>query len=388
MFSRRQLVSVFAAGLLTSLTPSHAAEATMVITCYSMSIVPATADFGGEQIRLSFTNEEADTINNEWFLSGGTSEVSSILVLELPNLPNLPARQMSAPASLRIPNSGDLDVNVLTDFFEVSKPVTTSQTTGEFSFDDGMDVYPGTLKATWARDAGATTGSCKLQVSVPDLGLVNVTFNHTFEILQFKGPITYGVTGTNVNATVDLQRLGGPGSFSGPWPLYQFDRVELGWREAPWNGPSGQKFKVLESFAIEDTPLTLARAGLQKSDFFLGAFFFDDGDPTTPFPDEYDLWEILIVDTNDADGDNIPDLSDEPGSVVTPEQPILKVRVEGGRLKLQIQGKTGQTVALEQRTNLETGAWAPGQSMTLTADSQEFDLGVPAASVFFIRAKL
>jgi hypothetical protein len=333
-------------------------------------------------MHLAFTNDAADEINNEWFLSGGTSEISSLLIL------NFGDTEATAYATLRIPNSGDLDINVLTDFFEVSKPVLSAETSGEFTFDDGMDVYPGTLVATWNREANAASGTCKLEVSVPDFGLINTTFTHTFEILQFKGPITYTVTGTNVNASVKLQRQGAPGEFSGTWPLYQYSRAELGWKTSDWSGPGGQKFQVLANDALADSPFSLLRAGNRTSDFYLGSFFFDDGNPTTPFTDEYDLWEIVVIDTNDTNGNEIPDLSDVPGSIVDGPAPILTVRIVNDRLQLKVEGKAGQSVTLEQRSTLTSGAWTTAQTLTLTSDTQEFDLGSPAASQFFIRAKL
>lgn len=359
-----------------------ATEATMVMTCYSLSMPGASTKVGNENLNLAFTNELADDINNEWFLSGGTSEISSLLVLKLGDT------QTTANATLRIPNSGDLDVNLLTDFFEVSKPVNTAQTTGEFELDDGVDVYPGTLKATWNRPADSAFGTCKIQLSIPDFGLINVAFDHTFEILQFKGPITYTVTGTNVDASVKVLRQGASGEFSGPWPLYQYSRAELGWKSTDWTGPGGYKFQVLANDALSDTPFSLLRAGNRTSDFYLGAFFLDDGNPTTPFTDEYDLWEVVVIDANDSNSNDIPDLSDIPATGPIGNPPVLSARIVGDRLHLIIEGKAGQSVTLEQRTTLGPGSWATAQTLVLTTDTQEFDLGVPAATVFFIRAKL
>lgn len=354
----------------------------MVMTCYSLSMPAASTTVGAEDLKLEFTNEAADEINNEWFLGGGTSEISSLLVFTFGET------QASAYATLRIPNAGDLDFNLLTDFFEVAKSVENAQTTGEFELDDGMDVYPGTLKASWNRAADSASGTCKIQLSIPDFGLINATFNHTFEILQFKGPITYSVTGTNVDASVKLLRQGASGEFEGPWPLYQYSRAELGWKAADWSGPGGFQFQVLANDALADVPFSLLRAGNRTSDLYLGAFFLDDGDPTTPFTDEYDLWEVVIIDPNDSNSNDIPDLSDIPVNVVPGDPPKLSVRMVGDRLQLKIEGKTGQSVTLEQRTTLGAGAWTTAQTVVLTADVQEFDLGIPAATVFFIRAKL
>lgn len=378
----RQLLAL---GSTLMATPLMATEATLYITCYSMPMAPATTTSQGAEFTLSFTNPDADDINGEWFLSGGTSEISSMLVLDTPfgqlTTPH------DEPCTLTIPNNGDTDVNVLTDFFEVSKSVDNATTTGQFAFDNGADVFPGTLKATWNRAAGSSSGTCNLQLSVPDFGLINVKFAHNFEILQYKGTLNYTVSGTNVASTVSLKREGGTSEFTGPWPLYQFSRSSLGWKDAPWIGPGGTRFDVLASDAIPDFPFSLDRAGLAKSDFYLGAFFFADGNPSTPFPDEYDLWEIVVVDANDSDGDNIPDLSDEPASVVPPTPVSLAVRMDSGHLKLVVTGKAGQSVQLEQQLSLSTAGWIPGQKLTLATDTQEFDLGTPAADVFFVRAR-
>lgn len=384
MLFQRGFASLSVLSLLSIALPesTHATEATVYLTCYSLNMQGAQAEYGGETLTLRFTNDQSDEVNNEWFLSGGTTEITSLLVLDFQG------SQLSAPVALRIPSSGDENLNLLTDFYEVSRPVTAQQTTGEFQLDDGADVYPGTIKATWNRDANVATGTVKLQMSIPDFGILNVPFTHSFEILQFKGPLTYAVTSTNVNASVDLKREGADGSFKGPWPFYQYSRAELGWTDADWTGPGGLKFELLASDAIADTPFSLLRAGNSTSDLYLGAFFFADGDPTTAFPDEYDLWEIVVVDPNDSNGNNIPDLSDVPAGNPAGDPPLLAVRMDGGRLKLRITGKQGQVVTLEQRSAAGTGAWSPGQALTLTADTQEFDLGTPAASTFFIRGRL
>lgn len=377
-----RLLPSLAAAAAVSLAAVEAKEATMYVTCYSFSMPPATATVFGDQMKLSFTNPDSDEINDEWFLSGGTSEVSSVLVLDTAQ------GQLSAACTLRVPNSGDLDNNLLTDFFEVSKPVTAGSTTGEFTFDNGMEVFPGTLKATWNRAAGANAGTCQLQVSVPDFGIVNAKFNHAFEILQYKGTLGYTVAGTNVASTVQLKREGGATEFKGPFPMRQVSESELVWDATEWIGPGDAHFPILASDAIPDVPLTLDRAGLRTSDFYLGAFFFEDGNPATPFPDEYDLWEIVVIDRNDSDGDENPDLSDSASVVDPGPPPAFAVRTENGKLFLKVTGKAGQSVTLEQRTSLASGDWVPGQTVKLVSDVQEFDLGTPASPVFFVRGRL
>ena len=60
----------------------------------------------------------------------------------------------------------------------------------------------------------------------------------------------------------------------------------------------------------------------RNGNIYSAVIMFADGETITSWPD-YQKWLITIEDTNDLDGDGIPDLSDPPESKVMPWIPLL-----------------------------------------------------------------
>ncbi len=345
----------------------------MIFFSLSVRLVPATVRQAGFDYRLSVSTTDDDLVNDELHVSPDDSPRTYIsnMLLQLPPDPLFPNKTniFGARLDLDVPDPGDANHNGISDLFEVSRAVAPITTEGEITHDDGQKVISGTVSTTWSKVANSTTGLCVLQLKIADLAL-DLTFNHTFEIFDYRGALTYKNIGTNVDATVSLQRQGAAGSFSGPLRLSIVDRDELTYQSDLWTGPGGLTYSVLGT-ADSGADFTVLRGGLNTNYFAL--LYFADGNPATPFADEYDLWQFDIRDGNDGDGDGFADFSDPPISV-PPAAPIASLRIEGGVLKMTITAKAGQKVLVEQKLSLEAPVWESIFTRTLFTDSEDVDL--------------
>ncbi|HRI15597.1 MAG TPA: hypothetical protein PLX89_21585, partial [Verrucomicrobiota bacterium] len=319
-------ISLCLAAALTALS-SLANDADMTIACQSIRVSPATAvDLTEFSYAIAYsTDVDAEgnivSFNDEWFASNGT--IGYMTAMQLDSL-DLEFGYLGI-LEVDIPMSGDENLNFITDFFEVDHAVSASTT--------GTITIEGTtrdVEATWSRAAGQTTGNVNISFSSPSHQIAGLSFDSTFEIYQYQGKLTYtpaSEIGGIVAATVDLTRVGGDTKFTGPMPMKVLDPATLDRQTTDWKGPNDEIYSVLGSMDIDGVPLPLDRLVLSRP-WYGGSFFFLDGVPSTDFQDEYDLWDVFIVDSNDTDKDGIPDLSD-PGTVIPTEPPTLSIAPNG-----------------------------------------------------------
>lgn len=370
MKSLRLLVAVLCTGCL----PVFANEASMSIANLSIRTQATTAsDVTGAAFRMEFTSDVTEALepisfNGEWYLTSGTVGYESIFQIE-----NLETGEMETGIlSIEIPSAGDANLNYLTDFFEVDRPVQQKLTADLLVGDAAVPV-----SAVWNRQAGEATGTVQLSISgYPQSAIGELLFDVPFEVFEYRGTLTYTpptAVGTPIEASINLARVGVPDErFAGPYPLRLAADGTLIRQATRWAGPGGIDFDVLGSFDIEDVPFVLSR--IPRRPRYLGSFFLVDGDPTTPFPDEYDVFDVFIADPNDTDHDGLPDLTDPadiPPPVVTPE---VRLQVADGNLLLEVKAKAGVRVSIENRPSLSTGEWTAVQSFTLANDSESLAL--------------
>ena len=118
----------------------------------------------------------------------------------------------------------------------------------------------------------------------------------------------------------------------------------------------------------------------------MGLVILADGDPSTPFADEYDYFDVVIRDPNDADGDGIPDLSDVPGAVVA--RPGITMRVEGGRVRATVTGTAGARCWVERADAIGGNVWTKAAEVLVgAAGSVEVDLGAATGESAWFRAR-
>ncbi|MSU34184.1 MAG: hypothetical protein EXS36_03550 [Pedosphaera sp.] len=350
----------------------------------SVKVSPGTVKQLGQTSTLSFTVDPA-RINDEFTVSPTSPALyTTVMILDVPSF----LEPLKATLNIGVPDSGDINLNALPDFFEVPRALASATTSGEFRLDNGMEITEGTVSAIWSRPADSTTGTVKIQVNVNGLGSLG-TFTHTFEIFEYHGALTYTNAGTNVVASMALERMGGSGTFEGPFNFSNIDANELSFAPSQWKGPGNLNFNVLGSYelGVKD-PLTLLRGGLVTN--YFGAFFFADGDPATPFEDEYDLWVLQIHDGNDTDKDGLPDLSDPvEGTGPPPKGPLLSLAVSSnGIARLTLTGTAGQKVLVERSETMSSSMWQGVQTATLGVEPITLEFPASTAPSVFWRARV
>jgi hypothetical protein len=121
------------------------------------------------------------------------------------------------------------------------------------------------------------------------------------------------------------------------------------------------------------------------STVYSGFIFLSDGEPATPSQD-YQAWVLAFRDTNDANTNEIPDLTD-PEQTSIPTAPILSLSLDASHLKLSIAGTTGATYDLEQSLTLSAASWEKTRSVTLTNSTQIVDVGAALNATMFYRLR-
>jgi len=120
---------------------------------------------------------------------------------------------------------------------------------------------------------------------------------------------------------------------------------------------------------------------------YFGYVDFEDGDPNTPDDPDYLTWFLSIDDTNDSDGDGIPDFSDDVAST-SASAPLLILSPGSTNLMLNVTGTVGRTHEVQRNFLLDQTNWATVLSFSLTNSPQSVVLPLPtnAASFWRVRA--
>ncbi len=335
----------------------QANEATMNLVCQSFVVRPAQAvpdPSGGNAVDCigEFTTDINDvgefrSNNGEWFPYNGTLGYTSTIRLRSVEL----GLEWIGVIEVDIPKAGDLNLNFITDFLEADQAVSA---TTEGSVDLGLGPKP--VVAQWSRRAGFAEGTLTLRIPSPFEAGTKLEFRHPFEVLHYRGSLAYtpaSVGTTRVEAQVQLQRVGGQGHFAGPMPLLIRDARTLERVNTHWISAGAVDFEVLGSKEVEGVELFLDR--IANRPWYAGSLFLLDGQPATPFQEEFDAWDVFVVDTNDANANGIPDLSD-PQSVV-PTAPTVSLSGSPGALRLTVTGEAGRAVRVEWSPSLSSPTW-------------------------------
>ena len=192
-----------------------------------------------------------------------------------------------------------------------------------------MDTDDGTVMATWSRAAGSKTGACRVVLRSTTLGQV-ADFTNAFELLEYTGPLTYTPGSNKVSGAVQFtQTQSSSSTLTGPIQLTRSptNRLnELQFASGRWTNAVGRTLSYLSG--------VLQRVSMSSSNYF-GSLAFLDGDLATADEDYFD-WILSIRDTNDVNGNGIPDLSDDPSGGAVPV--FMRPRIEAGQIVLEWQG--------------------------------------------------
>lgn len=277
---------------------------------------------------------------------------------------------------LDVPDDTDANQNGFSDFFE-TRQAASGTTSGTFTT---AAQDSGTVVATWSREAGAKDGNCDLRLRSQMFGDLG-TFRHTFELLEYKGPLTYTRTTNRVNGLVDLKQTGAPDNLlAGPMNFTRsatnrFNKLDL--QPGIWINALSQSLEYDEDIFQRDVGL--------KTNYW-GFVDFVDGDPSTTTED-YFTWMLSIDDVNDTDSDGIPDFSDDSASS-TVKQPTLGLSRGPASFSLSVSGTTGRPHEIQEATSLSPPNWNTIQSVTLTNDPQVISLPIQATGDRFWRVRV
>lgn len=354
-----------AAGLITLPLSGHSAQtAAATAFCWSLRFHQGVDSFGDSTLDL--TTAPSGAPNGElgaWF---SIYTHSNSFVLDYSGFP------ITGQMYLDLPDFADANDNGFDDSFEVSQGISGSSI-GEYITVQGG----GNITASWSRGAGSKDGTCSLHLvdhTYGDLGI----FRHTFEVLEYKGTLTYTPGSNTVSGSVNLtnaaDQLQGPVSFvkSAGDPFNELTRAAGGWTNAAL-----QTLTYASGTVWRDLPWPTN---------YYGMITFADGNLDTGFPD-YRSWELSIDDLNDADHDGIPDFSDTPQAVAPPRRPLLSLTPELTNVLITIRGDVGHVHKIQEVSSATSADWQTVLSVTLTNDPQVVSLPLPASGLKFWRAQ-
>jgi hypothetical protein len=347
---------------------SAAETAHVRLFCSSVRFSEGTTGPGGDTLDLT-SDVNLNEINGE---VGPAFDPPVYFKLTDPSFPDPIAGSINFDTPDFVDNNG----NGFDDFYEVSQAVTSTQTQG--AFDTGG--ANGTVMATWSRAAGSATGTCVLQLAAQGIGNL-LPFTHSFQVQEYTGTLSYtaasnGITGALALTQTQAQsnKLAGLVSFV-RIATNKFNQLQL--QAGTLTNAAGQTLTFSAAEIDRDTN--------EKTNYY-GSIEFADGDPTTLTPD-FLFWEISIDDTNDANGNGIPDLSDDPSAQPPPQGPGLTLTRSSGQLLLTVDGAKGQTYSLEETPSLLPATWQKASSITLTNSIQGVTLPVPSGQTAFWRLR-
>jgi hypothetical protein len=341
------------------------------MTCTSLRFFPATSS----QQTLSFTTDTTfNQINNELAPTPNPNlpDHGSLFKLDDPTTASSVTGQIffDTPAFVDANNDG------FDDFFQVGQSVPSTQSQGVFK----TPVDQGTVTANWGRNAGSSMGTCTIQMTGQSFGQMPA-FTFTFELLTYSGTLTYTAKTNGINSFLSVTNvetstnyLRGPLSFVRGTGTNRFDNLTL--LPGSLTNSSGQTL----SYQVED----IGRDTARLTNYF-GFFDFNAFDLSSNTPD-YTDWIFSIDDTNDANGNGIPDFSDDP-SASTVTSPSLSLANSNHQLVLNVTATVGQSYTLQETTSLARTNWQNTASITITNNPQAVLLPIPGSATAFWRLR-
>jgi hypothetical protein len=363
---KRFLIVLMAVWFLFSATSQGAETAHARLYCLSLHFQEGTT-YGGT---LDLSTIGGPPYNGELMPYSGRTWVSG-LALVWSGIGD------SGTIYVNLPPAADANGNGFDDFFEVSQGVTNEVTSGGTY--STSTYFSGTVTATWNRNAGSANGTCVLDLYDDNWGDLG-NFTCPFTLIEYTGPLTYTPGSNTVSASINLTQTGNSAStLQGPIVFTKSSTDPFNTltnQPGEWTNASSQTLSFDSEVFSRSIPTWPTN--------YAGYVFFADGDPGTASPD-YQLWELSINDTNDANANGIPDFSDNPASVTPPRAPHLSLARGATNLLLTISGSVGHTNQIQAVGSLTSTNWQMTQSFLQTNDPQVVSLPLPAGTVKFWR---
>lgn len=342
--------------------------------CLSLNVESAVAtDSYGFRWRISLStlnSGDNGELAPDFFGSGYTHSAYLDIYTELYNETDQGAM------ALDVPDGGDANGNGFQDFWEVSQGVNGLSSSGVIQSQSLGINY--NLSAKWYRDPGATTGTCVMTFPDPVNPFNDITFTHSFEVLEYTGPMDYTPGAAAVSSTVDLVQTGHPENIlQGPMNFSKTpgDRYNSLTLESVLLTNANQQTLDL------NTTTDIARDTTLQTNYY-GLVVFNDYDLNTTEDYDYRTWEISIDDPNDSDGDTIPNFSDDLQTTL-PRQPLLALTPTGTNFLLTVSGDVGHICHILETASLTAPNWTTNQTFTLTSDPQTVALPLSGSGAKF-----
>lgn len=339
--------------------------------CYSMQFQQGIDPNGNYYLNLtSLSGGLNGELAPDFFASSYTHSTYLSLVDEVLG------STLSGKMVLDVPDGGDANGDGFPDFFQVSQGITNLASSGVY-FE--LQIYgSGNVTALWNRPAGSNYGTCVLTMQL--MPFQPVKFSHSFEVLEYRGPLAYATTISNVTGSVSLTQTGnGAARMNGPVqfvksPTNRFNELTL--QAGTWTNETQQGLSYLDHIFSRDPQWPTNYYGYLE--------FTDNANPGAFYP--YALWMLSIDDTNDVNHNRIPDFSDDPAAVL-PRAPQLELAQTTTNLVLTLHGDVGHIHEIQQLSDLSSTAWQTAASITLTNDPQTVSIPMPSGKATFWRVR-
>lgn len=351
---------------LASCIPVWAAQvANLEVVCLSPMMAPATVNMMGLIYELQLSTGPANqAANGELMLAGSESPTTHMSAFRLLSPDGW--SDLYGFFYLNMPPYKDINTNGIHDFFDIDLPVEGGSSTG-FYIDDYVGEE-GTLSATWTRSASTNVGLCQLHMQSTNL---DVTFNHVFSLPAYRGMLTYTPASNTVQGTIALRRMDQTNeTLNGSIALKKQGINDLLLQAGVWTNQVGQPFTYLDSAPGE----TVGRNNLN----YVSYLDVMDGHFPTSYED-YTVWLLHILDTNDIDQNGIPDLSDS----VTAQALSIAISRWESKVQLTISGAVGRMYRIEQTGILPASRWSTIATFTLTNNPQGVTLDMPTSNAWW-----
>ena len=249
---------------------------------------------------------------------------------------------------LDTPDFADANADGIDDFFQPELGIAGITSRGYV--EDGVDGTEFPLRATWTRDAGSSSGICR--VALQDASFPKpLPFSLPFEILNYSGVFLLPNSGTS--GSVFFRQIGTPtNSLQGMLQLTRNSPDELEISPATWFHSAG-------ALSVLNSVTTLHRTGTN----YVGILRFDSGIPPANEP-RHLYWLLVVGDYRDANGDGIPDLTDPPAIPIS--APSILIENGTSVLTLTLQGTDGIQLVLERTSDLLSGKWTAESTFVLS----------------------
>jgi hypothetical protein len=233
--------------------------------------------------------------------------------------------------TLSIPSSNDSDTNTIPDIFQIDKAATLDYTGTLRS--DFPSISQFTTRGTLIKEAGAQTAIYSMTLSDASGTVVEHATGIHAGIGYFTGGVNYSRGA--ISNTMDLVLTG---SFANDFATEtttftattRFTVLSLNQISIP-----AFTAHSATGVSVQIARFTLTRQGRKYS----GTFQISDGRLDTTWPD-YKEWRLELLDTNDANGNGIPDLSD--GFVGSVQVNLAPVGAVSAGAQWQVDGDTFQ----------------------------------------------